>query len=434
MRHSRRRLRWSLTVVVAVLAVLASACSSGPPGPPVLTWYINPDDGGQDEIASRCSEQSGGRYTIATSQLPREASEQREQLVRRLAAEDTSIDLMSLDPPYVAEFAQAGFLAPMPPEVQARAAEGVVPSALDGVTWQGQIVAVPFWANTQLLWYRKSMVAQMGLDMSQPVTWDQIIQAAAQAGTQVGAQGARAESLTVWLNALIESGDGSVIVNENETDPELVQLGLTAPPAVEAARIMRSMVDTGVAGPGFATQDEDATASAFQDGRSAFMVNWPFVWGQATSGVEEGTLSPDVVADYGWALYPQTAPGLPSAPPYGGINLGVGGFSAHPDLAYDATACIASVENTAYYMITNGNPAARTAVYDRPDVLEEFPMAPVIRESLTQAAPRPKTPYYAEVSEGLQRSFHPAGAIVPGPTNQSAQDLIQAVLAKEALL
>jgi multiple sugar transport system substrate-binding protein len=433
MRHQRRR-HAAMAVAVAVIAVLSTACSSGPPGPPVLTWYINPDDGGQAEIAARCSEASGGRYTIATSQLPREASEQREQLVRRLAAEDSSIDLMSLDPPYVPEFAQAGFLAPMPPEVQARAAEGVVPSALDGASWQGQLAAVPFWANTQLLWYRKSMVAQMGLDMSRPVTWDQIIQAAQQAGTQVGAQGARAESLTVWLNALIESGDGAVITSENQTDPELVQFGLTAPPAIEAARIMRSMVDTGVAGPGFSTQDEDATASAFQDGSSAFMVNWPFVWGQATSGVEEGTLSPEVVADYGWALYPQTAPNLPSAPPYGGINLGVGGFSAHPDLAYEATECITSVENTAYYMISNGNPAAKVAVYDRPDVLEEFPMAPVIRQSLTQAAPRPKTPYYAEVSEGLQRSFHPVGGVVPGPTNQAAQDLIQAVLAKEALL
>ena len=42
--------------------------------------------------------------------LPNDASQQREQLVRRLAAQDSSIDLMSLDPPFVAEFANAGFL------------------------------------------------------------------------------------------------------------------------------------------------------------------------------------------------------------------------------------------------------------------------------------------------------------------------------------
>ena len=91
-RHGRRGLRRSLTAwlapAVAALAVL-SACSAAPPGPPVLTWYINPDDGGQAEIAKRCTEASGGRYTIATSTLPRQASDQRQQLVRRLAANDS---------------------------------------------------------------------------------------------------------------------------------------------------------------------------------------------------------------------------------------------------------------------------------------------------------------------------------------------------------
>ena len=50
--------------------------------------------------------------------LPQNASEQRIQLSRRLAAEDPEIDLMSIDPPYTAEFANAGFLAPIPDDVQ----------------------------------------------------------------------------------------------------------------------------------------------------------------------------------------------------------------------------------------------------------------------------------------------------------------------------
>ena len=434
MRHPRRRLRWSMTVVVAVLAALASACSSAPAGPPVLTWYINPDDGGQAEIAQRCTAASGGRYTIAVSQLPREASEQRQQLVRRLAANDSSIDIMSMDPPYIPEFAEAGFLAPMPDALISQVSQGVVPSALAGASWRGRLVTVPFWANTQLLWYRKSMVAQMGLDMSRPVTWDQIIGAAQRAGTRVAAQGTRAEALIVWINALIESGGGSVITGTDPADPRMVTLGLTDPPGIEAARIMRSLSDAGVAGPGFSTQDEDASATLFEDGDAAFMTVWPFIWPRATGKVEEGAMTPQVLADYGWTTYPQVTPDRPSAPPYGGINLGVGAFSAHPDLAYDATRCITSPANQAYYFVSNGNPASNVAAYADPGVLAEFPMAPVILQSLTQAAPRPQTPYYAEVSESLQRTFHPTDAIVPGATNAAAQQLIQAVLAKEALL
>ena len=61
-------------------------------------------------------------------------------------------------------------------------------------------------------------------------------------------------------------------------------------------------------------------------------------------------------------------------------------------------------------------------------------MAPTIRESLTQAAPRPQTPYYNEVSGSLQRVYHPPSEIVPGVTGPEAAALIQAVLAKEELL
>src|SRR5215217_3607006 len=35
-----------------------------------LTWYINPDAGGQAAMAQKCSEESGGRYRIETSLLP----------------------------------------------------------------------------------------------------------------------------------------------------------------------------------------------------------------------------------------------------------------------------------------------------------------------------------------------------------------------------
>ena len=56
-------------------------------------------------------------------------SSQREQLIRRLAADDSSIDIMSLDPPFIPEFAEAGFLAPVPEDVAERVTEDVVQSA-----------------------------------------------------------------------------------------------------------------------------------------------------------------------------------------------------------------------------------------------------------------------------------------------------------------
>lgn len=428
---------WRSRLAAAALAVVAvgglAACGSGESGPPVLTWYTNPDDGGQATIAQKCTDAANGRYTIATSVLPRESSEQRQQLVRRLAANDTSIDIMSLDPPYIPEYAQAGFLAPIPPDVAARVTEGTVQSAVDGATWDGQLVTVPFWANTQLLWYKKSAAAAAGIDMSQPVTWDQLIQAAGAADTNIAAQGRRAESLTVWFNALIASAGGAVIA-QNSTDPTQIQLGLDTPAGDRAAEVMNALATSGREGAAFSTAGEDESVAAFEAGTAGWMVNWPFVWSKAKSGVEGGTLEQSVVDDYGWAIYPRVDADKPAAPPYGGINLGVGAFSLHPDLAYEATECIVSTENQKEYWLTNGNPASRSSVFTDPEVLADFPMAPTIEESLQLAAPRPQTPYYSEVSGSIQREYHPPASVTPGVTGANATALIEAVLSGRQLL
>lgn len=126
--------------------------------------------------------------------------------------------------------------------------------------------------------------------------------------------------------------------------------------------------------------------------------------------------------------------GTESAPPLGGISLGVGAFSEDADLAFEAAQCITNAENQAFYMINDGNPAGREAAYENPEVLDVFPMAPLILESLRQAEPRPQTPYYSEVSGGLQRMYHPYAAIDPGVTGERAAELIEAVLRKEQLL
>ena len=180
--------------MAAALVVAVAACGGDDGDVPTLTWWITPDlnppDGfqgafGQAGIAERCSTD---QYKIEVELLPDSASEQRIELARRLAADDSSIDLMSLDPVFTAELAAAEFLEPLPADLQERVSEGVLQGAIDGATWDGQLVVAPLFANTQVLWYRKSLAEAAGIDMSQPVTWDQIIQGVSEAGGTVGVQ------------------------------------------------------------------------------------------------------------------------------------------------------------------------------------------------------------------------------------------------------
>ncbi|MHA7179182.1 extracellular solute-binding protein [Arthrobacter sp. MDB2-24] len=398
-----------------------------------LTWYINPDAGGQAAIAQKCSDESGGRYRIETSLLPTDAASQREQLARRLAAGDSSLDILSLDPPFIPELAEPGFLAPVPEDVAQATTENVVEGALDGATWKDELVTVPFWANTQILWYRKSVAEAAGLDMSKPVTWEQIMEAARAQEKTLGVQGASAESMTVWVNALIESAGGSIIVDPEAT-ADTIELGLDSDAGIAAAEVISTIGKDGLGGPGLPTQAENESLIGFQGDSGSFMVNWPFVWPATSGAVEAGTVDKAVLDDIAWSVYPRMTADQESAPPLGGINLGVGAESSNPELAYEAIQCIVSVENQAEYFVTNGNPPSNTEAYEDPRVEESFPMAGTIRDSLQLAAPRPQTPFYNEVSTGIQQTWAPPAAVDPESTPGSSSDFITSVLRGEQLL
>lgn len=432
---ARRPSRRLGALLVLGLAAPLAACGPGEEGvsTPTLTWYINPDAGGQAAIAAACTEEADGRYRVVTSSLPRDAASQREQLARRLAAQDSSIDIMSLDPPYIPELAEAGFLAPVPEDLVEAFSDDVVQGALDGATWRDELVTIPFWANTQLLWYRKSVAEAAGLDMEQPVTWEQIMDATADQDKVLAVQGTKGESLTVWINALVASAGGEIIVNPEAPSDE-VELGLDSDAGRAAAEIIGRIGSEGLGGPGLPTADENANMATFQGDDGGFMVNWPFIWPSTVAGVEDGTFDEELLDDIGWAIYPQVEEGTDAATPLGGINLGVGAFTPNVDLAYEAVECIATPENQAEYFLTNGNPPAAVSAYDDERLAEDFPMADTIRESLEQAVPRPQIPAYNEVSTGLQETWHPPSAVDPDRTPQEATELIQGVLRGERLL
>jgi len=242
-------------VALSLLAGGFTACASGGGGA-VLNWYINPDNGGQGRLAASCSAASGGKYRIVTSLLPNDATSQREQLVRRLAAKDGSISLMSLDPPFIAEAANAGFLRPFSESEATQFTSGVLNAAVANAQWDGKLFAAPFWANTQLLWYRKSVVQKAGVDPTAPdFTWDRMIDAAVRGGATVAEQGNKYEGYMVWINALVASAGGQIISDANKGANATVSIN--SPAGRQAATIIGKLARSSAASPTLSTDTEE---------------------------------------------------------------------------------------------------------------------------------------------------------------------------------
>ena len=113
----RSRRGWAAGAAAVLFCAGLSACSGGS-GKPTLNWYVNPD--GVDTLTALAKSCSTDEYDIEIQLLPSGATDQRTQLARRLAAKDSSTDLMSLDPVFVAEFANAKWLEQLPEETATR--------------------------------------------------------------------------------------------------------------------------------------------------------------------------------------------------------------------------------------------------------------------------------------------------------------------------
>jgi multiple sugar transport system substrate-binding protein len=389
-----------------VLGACGVGAEEGGTGARAINWYaFNEPGGSYDQAVANCNEQANGRYRINYVKLPNIADQQRELLVRRLAAEDDSIDLASLDVIWTAEFAQAEWILPWEGERRSAAEEGKLEGPLATVEYQGKLWAIPHTSNTQLLWYRKDRVDPPPEDF----TWDEMIDQATENGTAVEVQAAQYEGLVVWINALIAGAGGQVVDEQGE---EVVDES-----SARAAEIETKLANSAAAPPGMSTNREDQGRQGFEAGRADYQVNYSFIYAsaEAIEGFQD---------KIGWALYPRTDKDKPSRPPLGGFNIAVSAYSNNPDLAFEAAECLASPENQALSAELGGLPPTTESVYDEPAVQEAFPFADLMRESIDNAAPRPVTPAYSDISLAIQKTFHPPDGVDPNGIVERLRDRI----------
>jgi len=398
-----------------------------------LNWYVNPD--GVDTLTSLAEQCSTADYDIDIQLLPSGATDQRTQLARRLAAEDSSTDLMSLDPVFVPEFANAGWLLPFEGDAADAVTDGILAGPLDTVMWEDQVFAAPQWANTQVVWFRKSLAAAADLTMDDTVTWDQVIEAAADNDGTVGIQANRYEAYVVLINAMI-LGAGGDIVSDTEAGKD-AQVDIDSEAGRKAAAIIQKLADSDAAQSDLTVSNEGTSLGQMypDSGAGEFMTNWTFVYKNYQDLVESGDLTKEDLDDLGWARYPRTVADQPSAPPVGGIDIAVGAFTENPDFALEAAQCVTTSKAQEALARDEGLMPARGEVYDSPE-LSEYPegLLDLWQTSLDEGGARPKSAYYALISGAVQSVWHSPTSVSPDSTPEDSAEFLREVLDGKALL
>ena len=268
---------------------------------------------------------------------------------------------------------------------------------------------IPFWANTQLLWYRKSVAEAAGLDMTQPVTWDQLIAGGPGPG-QAPQRPGHPRRVADGVAQRARSSPPAAHHRGERRRPRRTSSSASTPTRPQrAAEVMRDVADVRrSAGRLLDRRARTPTPPSSRATDAGFMVNWPFVWaagarrrrGRHAGAVGARRLRLDAL--------PAGRRGHAVRAALGGINLGVGGVQPARGLRLRGHRVHHQRREPGVLLrsptATRRRPPRSTTTRRcrRPSRWRRPSGSP-----WSSAAPRPQTPYYSEVSGGLQREYHP---------------------------
>jgi multiple sugar transport system substrate-binding protein len=227
-------------------------------------------------------------------------------------------------------------------------------------------------------------------------------------------QGQKYEGYVVWFNNLVASAGGTIVNADGR--PTLDDK------AVKAAQIIKDVATSGRSDASLSTAQEDPSRLAFEAGKGAFLLNWPYVYAAARTDAETSDVTKKVFENMGYARWPGVVKGEPSKVSIGGANLGIPKTGQNPALATAAALCMTSQKWQEQEAINEGLPPVTNSTYDNAKVREVYPFADLLREQLKDSVVRPATPSYSDVTLAIQSSLHPPASIDPQKSINTLKD------------
>ncbi|GAB4532716.1 MAG: ABC transporter substrate-binding protein [Anaerolineales bacterium] len=271
------------------------------------------------------------------------------------------------------------------------------PAIIQNNTVNGKLVAMPWYTDAGLLYYRTDLFAKYEYNHP-PATWDELEEMAQriQEGERAAGnedfwgfvwQGYAYEGLTCNALEWIVSNGGGTIISPDK------RITINNLPAMQAIDRAASWVGT-ISPPGVTGFTEEDTRHVFEEGKALFMRNWTYAFPLMN---EVGS---EMRGHFKAAPLPAGEGGTPPAI-LGGWQLAVSRYSLHPDIAADVVFYLTGHDEQKIRAIQGGFPPTITALYQDPEALHAVPYLSTLGDVFANASLRPATttaPHYSEIS------------------------------------
>lgn len=402
---------WLVGTVVFCLTIAIAILPAWTQQPIAIKTLVRADEAQQLKPLVEKFNQQHPEIRFEVVEAPSDSNQVEDLYTSSFLLGNSPYDVVYMDIVWTPKFAAAGWLRDISDRLNTEEAKQYLAGDIAGGMYQDKLYRLPFRSDAGMLYYRQDLLAEAGYE-EPPETFEELLsisQDLQQQGlTDWGYvwQGKQYEGLAAMFVEILQ-GNGAYWVN-----PETSEVGLDRPEAIAAVEFLREAIAKKVSPPGVTTYAEEETRLLFQNGKAAFLRNWPYVYSLA--------IDSDIAGKY--SIKPMVhAPGKSSGATLGGWGLGISTTTKHPDAAWEVLEFFSSEESQREFILETGFVPSRVALFNDPSIVAKYNYYPQLLEVVQSSALRPPIAQYAQASDILQRYLSSA---ITG--KMSAEEAMQA--------
>lgn len=379
-------------------------------------------------LVDRFNKRFEGEYKAVHREMPADTGQYFDLMRTEFQAGGGDIDVITGDVIWPASFAAQGWIVDLSDRFPEEERKKFLDGPVQANTYDGKVWGVPWYTDAGLLYYRKDLLEQSGFS-EPPKTWDELKAMALKTKQDTGIkygfvfQGANYEGGVVDGLEYIYSHGGQVL-DPNDASKVIID----SPESVAGLTTQRSMIADGVAPEAVANFTESESSSAFLNGDAVFCRDWSYIYALAgdpeSSSIKQGQI--------GVAPLP-AAEGGKSVSGLGGWSFYINSTSDEQDAAWEFIRFATSAEQQKILAMEEGLGPTRKELYKDQEVLNKLPVAELGREAFENAQPRPKSPYYGDMSFEMAEQFNASlkGEVSPEQAIKTLQTNLTSIVEQE---
>jgi fructooligosaccharide transport system substrate-binding protein len=378
---------------VAMLAVGSlAACSnkessgSADSETQLTLWHPESDKSvAYDEIIEEFNAEHDGEIEAKIEYIPRGNKYAYEDKVSAAATSNTLPDLLAMDGPNVANYADAGIIQPIDGLVKDQ--DKFVDSAIKQGTFKDKLYTIGATESTVALFYNKKMLADAGITpptkLEDAWTWDEFYEAAKKlTNKEKGIYGVNwtldyGEWIIYFTGPAVWSNGGSFIAEDGSTSEGYVN----GPETVEALKFLQKFTKEGLV-------NLQPTPTEFEDGKAAMMLMGSWEWTKLQD-------YPDT--EWGITYYPKSPSGE-QVSPSGDWTWGISTSTKDKEAAAELLNFMNTKENVSKIAAVENTPPSRSDSMEELTEWNKEPLNVLKEQVLNTAHARPATTSYPVLS------------------------------------